>query len=37
MRGLNDMLEGTKLPRLREDKMEQMFERDSLAVLGISA
>jgi hypothetical protein len=37
MRGLNDMLEGTKLPRLNMDKMEQMFERDTLKVLGISA
>jgi len=37
MRGLNDMLEGTKLPRLNMDKMEQMFYRDSLTVLGISA
>ena len=36
MRRLNDMLEGTKLPRLNMDKMEQMFERDTLKVLGIS-
>lgn len=37
MRGLNGMLEGTSLPRLNGEKMEQMFERDTLAVLGISA
>lgn len=35
MRGLNDMLEGTKLPRLNMDKMERMFERDTLRLLGI--
>lgn len=35
MRGLNDMLEGTKLPRLNMDKMEQMFHRDTLGILGI--
>jgi predicted TIM-barrel fold metal-dependent hydrolase len=37
IRSLNCMLEGTKLPRLREDKMEEMFARDTLGVLGISA
>jgi predicted TIM-barrel fold metal-dependent hydrolase len=37
MRKLNDMLEGTKLPRLNEDRMEEMFLRDAVAVLGISA
>jgi predicted TIM-barrel fold metal-dependent hydrolase len=37
MRGLNGMLEGTRLPRLSEDKMEQMFFRDTLSLLGISA
>jgi predicted TIM-barrel fold metal-dependent hydrolase len=36
MRRLNAMLEGTKLPRLNMDKMEQMFERDTLALLGIA-
>ncbi|MFN7923036.1 MAG: amidohydrolase family protein [Bryobacteraceae bacterium] len=36
MRALNDMLEGTKLPRLDMDKMEAMFERDSLRILGIA-
>jgi predicted TIM-barrel fold metal-dependent hydrolase len=35
MRKLNDMLEGTKLPRLKADKMEEMFFRDSLGILGI--
>jgi predicted TIM-barrel fold metal-dependent hydrolase len=35
MRKLNSMLEGTALPRLDMDKMEQMFERDSLKLLGI--
>lgn len=35
MRKLNDMLEGTRLPRLNMDKMEAMFCRDTLRVLGI--
>jgi predicted TIM-barrel fold metal-dependent hydrolase len=35
MRALNEMLEGTNLPRLNMDKMEQMFDRDSLGILGI--
>jgi predicted TIM-barrel fold metal-dependent hydrolase len=35
MRGLNRMLEGTCLPRLNMDAMEQMFERDTMAILGI--
>jgi predicted TIM-barrel fold metal-dependent hydrolase len=35
MRSLNDMLEGTRLPRLNMDKMEQMFARDTLGILGI--
>jgi uncharacterized protein len=33
MRKLNCILEGTALPRLDMDKMEQMFERDSLRLL----
>lgn len=37
MRKLNDMVEGTSLPRLDMDKMEAMFQRDTLALLGISA
>ncbi len=36
MRGLNDMLAGTSLPRLNMDKMEELFARDTLAILGIS-
>ncbi len=36
MRGLNDMLEGTRLPRLNMDKMEEMFERDTLSLLEIT-
>ncbi len=35
MRSLNDMLEGTRLPRLNMEKMEQMFERDTLGILGL--
>ncbi len=37
MRALNNMLDGTNLPRLNMDKMEQMFQRDTLGVLGINA
>jgi predicted TIM-barrel fold metal-dependent hydrolase len=37
MHNLNRMLEGTCLPRLNMDKMEEMFERDSLRLLGISS
>lgn len=36
MRKLNNMLEGTALPRLDMDQMEKMFHRDSLTLLGIS-
>ena len=36
MRKLNDMLAGTALPRLNMDKMEEMFQRDSLKLLGVS-
>jgi predicted TIM-barrel fold metal-dependent hydrolase len=35
MRSLNKMLDGTALPRLDRDAMEQMFERNSLELLGI--
>lgn len=35
MRKLNAMLEGTSLPRLDTERMEQMFHRDSLHLLGI--
>jgi len=37
MRALNDMLEGTHLPRLNMDEMEKMFERDTLGILGIKS
>ena len=36
MRDLNKMLEGTALPRLDSDAMEQMFHRNSLELLGIA-
>ncbi|HWR13572.1 MAG TPA: amidohydrolase family protein [Terriglobales bacterium] len=36
MRALNKMLDGTGLPRLNMDRMEEMFERDSLTLLGLS-
>lgn len=35
MRKLNSMLEGTALPRLDMEKMEAMFYRDTLKILGI--
>lgn len=35
IRKLNDMLEGTKLPRLNEERIEEMIHRDALAILGI--
>lgn len=35
IRGLNNMLEGTKLPRLDPDQIEKMIERDSLQLLGL--
>jgi len=35
IRKLNDMLEGTKLPRLKEEEIEAMIHRDSLAILGL--
>jgi predicted TIM-barrel fold metal-dependent hydrolase len=35
MRNLNKMLEGTALPRLNAEAMEQMFERNSLELLGV--
>jgi len=36
MRALNNMLEGTALPRLDMDAMERLFNRDSLSILGIT-
>lgn len=35
MRSLNDMLEGTALPRLNMEAMETMFHRETLKILGI--
>lgn len=37
MRKLNEMLQGTALPRLDMDAMERMFVRDTLSILEISA
>ncbi len=36
IRKLNDMLEGTKLPRLDVEQIEAMIHRDSLALLGLA-
>lgn len=36
VRSLNDMLVGTKLPRLKADEIEKMIFRDSLALLGLA-
>ncbi len=36
IRSLNDMLEGTRLPRLDTAQIEAMIYRDSLALLGLS-
>ncbi len=35
LRSLNDMLEGTLLPRLNADAIEQLIHRDALAILGL--
>ena len=35
MRSLNAMVAGTALPRLDMDAMERLFERDTLALLGM--
>jgi hypothetical protein len=35
MRNLNKMLDGTGLPRLDMEAMEQMFQRDTLKILEI--
>jgi len=37
IRGLNDMLEGTKLPRLDAAQIEAMTHRDSLRLLGLES
>jgi len=36
LRSLNDMLEGTKLPRLDTQAIESMIHRDALSLLGLS-
>lgn len=36
MRQLNELVSGTGLPRLDMEKMEQMFQRDTLSLLGLS-
>ena len=36
IRGLNNMVAGTALPRLNEDKIEQLIHRDSLPLLGLA-
>ena len=36
IRKLNDMLEGTNLPRLKTDEIEKMIHRDSLTLLGLN-
>lgn len=36
IRNLNNMLEGTKLPRLKTDEIEKMIHRDSLSILGLT-
>ncbi len=35
IRSLNDMLEGTALPRLNRDEIEALIHRDSLSLLGL--
>jgi predicted TIM-barrel fold metal-dependent hydrolase len=35
LRSLNEMVEGSNLPRLKVDEIEQMIERDSLKLLGL--
>lgn len=35
LRGLNDMLAGSALPRLAEDKLEELIYRKSLSLLGL--
>jgi len=37
IRRINDMLEGTKLPRLDASEIEAMIHRDSLAILGLDS
>lgn len=35
LRGLNGMVEGTRLPRLKAEEIEKLIHRDSLALLGL--
>jgi predicted TIM-barrel fold metal-dependent hydrolase len=35
IRSINDMVEGTRLPRIPEDEIEAIIQRDALALLGI--
>jgi hypothetical protein len=35
-RRVNDILEGTKLPRVPEDEIEAIIHRDSLTLLGLN-
>jgi uncharacterized protein len=37
IRALNNMLEGTALPRLHVEEIERMLQRDTLRILGISS
>ena len=36
LRSLNNMLEGTALPRLDADEIESVIHRDSLSILNLS-
>jgi uncharacterized protein len=36
LRSLNNMVQGTQLPRLNEDKIERLIQRDPLPLLGLS-
>jgi predicted TIM-barrel fold metal-dependent hydrolase len=36
LRSLNNMVQGTQLPRLNEDKIERLIQRDTLPLLGLS-
>lgn len=36
LRGLNEMLEGTRLPRLHPHEIESLIQRDSLSLLGLA-
>jgi hypothetical protein len=35
LRSLNNMVQGTQFPRLNEDKVEQLIQRDTLPLLGL--